>query len=389
MYSLPSPSGRLSQTSVRPGAACKNLCRALRARRPARQATLTKAAAATKFETTEVKSPQQAGTHESENQLQALKLISKVVADTGDIELIKKYKPVDSTTNPSLVYKAVQMPQYAHFLQEAKTEEKGMPEPGNPYGKIADRLAVNMGIEILENIPGRVSTEVDAQLSFDTRKTIDKALTLVDKYSEKGIDTSRIYIKIASTWAGIRAAEELQKQGIDCNLTLLFSFAQAAACADAGAALISPFVGRILDWYKKAEGRDFWGAEDPGVKSVTNIYKYYKAFGYKTIVMAASFRNIGEIQELAGCDNITISPNLLGELEANKDPLPQKLYSSMGGYTGKQLDLSARNQLLFDQMHGSEPMAVDKLQEGIDGFAKDQVNLFNLLAKLDEAGHGK
>ncbi|KAK9819953.1 hypothetical protein WJX72_004354 [[Myrmecia] bisecta] len=317
------------------------------------------------------------------NQLEALKTMSTVVADTGEIESIRRFKPIDCTTNPSLVLKAVQLPQYAHFLDDAIAQETRSPtDSSRPQSDVADRLATMIGRELLQIVPGRVSTEVDAHLSFDTGKTYDKALRICDLYSEKGVDLKRIYIKIASTWEGIRACEKLQKEGIDCNMTLLFSFAQAGACADAGAALISPFVGRILDWYKKKEGREYTSQEDPGVKSVQKIYKYYKQYGYKTIVMAASFRNVGEIRELAGCDNITISPALLGELADATEPLERKLWPDMGDCDLPRYDLGGSAAQRFKEMHGSEQMAVDKLKEGIDGFAKDQRKLEEMLAAI-------
>jgi transaldolase len=335
------------------------------------------------------RTPQQSGTHEAANQLEVLKLMSKVVADSGEIEQIRKYQPVDCTTNPSLLYKAVQEPEYQHFLSDAIAMEDGpSSDPDRPYAGIADVLAVNVGLELLQIVPGHVSTEVDAHLSYDTQKTVDKALRIVDLYAKKGIDakSDRLYIKIASTWEGIRACEILQKQDIDTNMTLLFSFAQAAACADAGATLISPFVGRIMDWYKKNEnnGQDYAPQDDPGVKSVQKIYKYYKEYDYKTIVMAASFRNVGEIRELAGCDNITIAPKLLGELEACTDPLPQKLWPTMGGCDEEKVDMGGSNYDVFKKRHGEDQMAVDKLKEGIDGFAKDQRSLEELIHKLKD-----
>eukprot|EP01024_Parvocaulis_polyphysoides_P072858 TRINITY_DN930_c0_g1_i6.p1 TRINITY_DN930_c0_g1~~TRINITY_DN930_c0_g1_i6.p1 ORF type:complete len:368 (+),score=59.58 TRINITY_DN930_c0_g1_i6:675-1778(+) len=316
------------------------------------------------------------------NQLDALKSMSTVVADTGDIELIRKYEPVDCTTNPSLVLKAVQMPEYEHFLKDAIEEERaegssGTPE--RPWSGVADRLIVNMGAEVLEIVPGRVSTEVDAHLSYDTDATIAKAKRIVGLYKSKGIDTSRLYIKIASTWEGIQACAQLQSEGIDCNMTLLFSFAQACACANAKASLISPFVGRIMDWYK-ARGRIFTPEEDPGVLSVRRIYQYYKKYGIQTIVMAASFRNIDEIRQLAGCDNITIAPALLGELEQSSEDLPQKLWPEMGG--SEDDDFSSMNEALFRTMHGQDPMAVEKLESGIENFAADQRKLEELIAEV-------
>lgn len=307
--------------------------------------------------------------------------MSKVVADTGEIQLIKKFRPIDATTNPTLVYKAVQLPEYSHFLGNAIGKEGRQAS----VSAIADRLAVSIGTEVLKIVPGRVSTEVDARLSYDTMASVDKALHLMDLYAQEGVTdpTSRVYIKIASTWEGIRACDKLQKQGIDCNLTLLFSFAQAAAAADAGAALISPFVGRILDWYKKKTGQEYANAsEDPGVLSVKRIYAYYKQYGYRTTVMAASFRNVGEIRELAGCDAITISPALLQELQDNStDPLPYQLWPSMGGCEDLKLDLSAPQKHVFDEMHGADAMAVDKLKEGVEGFSADAVKLEELLLK--------
>lgn len=307
--------------------------------------------------------------------------MSVVVADTGDVELVRKYKPRDCTTNPSLVLKAVQSGYSTHDILQDHAGAKGKypsHDPNRPFAGVADALAVNLGAEMLKIVPGRVSTEVDAHLSYDTRATYDKALRLMDLYSKKGVDPSRIYIKIASTWEGIEACRKLQQQGIDCNMTLLFSFAQAAACADAGAALISPFVGRILDWYKAKHGRDYTPAEDPGVLSVKRIYSYYKTHDYKTIVMAASFRNAGEIRELAGCDNITISPQLLGELEASTDPLPRKLMADAKDPSLKRLTI---NQAVFSELHGADEMAVEKLKQGIDGFAADQRKLEEILAK--------
>lgn len=313
------------------------------------------------------------------NQLDALKSMSVVVADTGDVALVKKYRPQDCTTNPSLVLKAVQAPEYQHLLGEAIKAHKGTAaDQSRPYAEVADVLAVNIGADFLNYVPGRVSTEVDAHLSFNTKATYDKALHLIDLYSKKGIDPKRVYIKIASTWEGIEACRRLQRQGIDCNMTLLFSFAQAVACADAGATLISPFVGRILDWYKAKQGRDFEPSEDPGVLSVKRIYTYYKTHDYKTVVMAASFRNVGEIRELAGCDNITISPQLLGELEASSDPLPRKLSPSMTDSSMARINM---NQATFEAMHNQDQMAVDKLAQGIEGFSADQRKLEQMLAQ--------
>ena len=313
---------------------------------------------------------------QAKNQLEALKVMSKVVADTGELQLIEKYCPVDATTNPTLIYKAVQVPEYEHFLQHAIDKEGR----NAPVSAIADRLAVSIGSQILKIVPGRVSTEVDARLSYNTLATVDKALHLVDLYAKEGIDTSRIYIKIASTWEGIRACERLQKEGIDCNMTLLFSFAQAAA-ADAGAALISPFVGRILDWYKKNKGRDYTAEKDPGVLSVKRIYNYYKQYGFRTTVMAASFRTVDEVRALAGCDAITISPAILQQLEASTEDLPFQLWPSMGCCDDPLIDLSANAHNVFEQMHGADAMAVDKLKEGVEGFSGDAVKLEALIAE--------
>lgn len=321
------------------------------------------------------------------NQLEALKSMSLVVADTGDVSAVKLYKPTDCTTNPSLVLKAVQMKEYEHYLREAIDQEKGSDnpvDPARPYSGIADRLAVNMGAELLKIVPGRVSTEVDARLSFDTEATVAKARKLIGMYEAKGIDRSRVYIKIASTWEGIQACRTLQAEGIDCNMTLLFSFAQAVACANADATLISPFVGRILDWYKKAEGRDSYPAdEDPGILSVRRIYRYYKRYGVRTVVMAASFRNADEIRELAGCDNITIAPALLAELEAATEPLPRKLTAAAGDDCGDD-EVPDMDEDTFRAMMALDQMASEKLQEGIDGFARDQDRLEAMLMDVTQ-----
>ncbi|KAL6751520.1 transaldolase [Haematococcus lacustris] len=318
------------------------------------------------------------------NQLEALKSMSTVVADTGEPRLVKLYKPQDCTTNPSLVLKAAQSSEYAHLLQGALAAQKAhkgpaiSADPTRPFAAVADLLAVDLGCQMLDIVRGRVSTEVDAHLSYDSTATYDKALHLVDLYAKRGVGLERLYIKIASTWEGIEACRRLQAQGIDCNMTLLFSFAQAAACADAGAALISPFVGRIMDWYKAKEGREFAPEEDPGVLSVKRIYTYYKTHSYPTIVMAASFRNVGEIRELAGCDNITISPQLLAELEACSDPLPRKLHPGMRDDSLTKLVISKAS---FDTLHSADAMAVEKLAQGIEGFAADQRKLEAMLAQ--------
>lgn len=307
------------------------------------------------------------------SQLQALREITTVVADTGDIEAIKKYQPVDATTNPSLLLKAADMEQYRSHLENAVAWAKEQSDdPQQQIIDAGDKLSVTIGTDIVNIVPGRISTEVDARLSFDTQGSINKAHKLIGLYKEAGIDKSRILIKLASTWEGIKAAEQLEKEGINCNLTLLFSFAQARACAEAGAYLISPFVGRILDWYKASTGKTEYGAsEDPGVQSVSKIYNFYKQHGYKTVVMGASFRNIGEITELAGCDRLTISPGLLEELSQNNSPLPVKLKDNGATKTpGAPLD-----EATFRWEMNQDAMATEKLSEGIRNFAADQVKL--------------
>jgi transaldolase len=304
-----------------------------------------------------------------------------VVADTGDIDAIKKYQPQDATTNPSLILSASALPQYAPLIDEAITYAKAQSaDKAQQLIDAEDKLAVNIGLEILKIVPGRISTEVDARLSYDTQATVEKARKLIALYNAAGISNDRILIKIASTWQGIRAAEILEKEGINCNLTLLFSEAQARACAEAGVYLISPFVGRILDWYKaNTDKKEYAPAEDPGVISVTKIYNYYKEYGYKTVVMGASFRNVGEIIELAGCDRLTIAPALLKELQENSTALVRKLdYKS---------EVKAKPQPLteaeFYWQHNSDAMAVEKLAEGIRKFAVDQEKLEAMLsAKL-------
>ncbi|SPY32715.1 transaldolase [Pasteurella canis] len=314
-------------------------------------------------------------------QLDSLRNMTVVVADTGDIEAIKKYQPEDATTNPSLILSASALPQYASLIDDAIAYAKAKSDCSEQQLIDAeDKLAVNIGLEILKIVPGRISTEVDARLSYDTEATIEKAKKLIALYNEAGIGNERILIKIASTWQGIRAAEVLEKQGINCNLTLLFSEAQARACAEAGVYLISPFVGRILDWYKaNSDKKEYAPAEDPGVISVTKIYNYYKQHGYSTIVMGASFRNVGEITELAGCDRLTIAPALLKELQENTSTLERKL-----SYTG---EVKAKPEPLteaeFYWQHNSDAMAVEKLAEGIRKFAADQEKLeAMLLAKF-------
>ena len=313
------------------------------------------------------------------NQLESLRAITTVVADTGDIEAIKKYTPVDATTNPSLLLKAASMEQYANLIEQslsyAKTQSDNLQ---NQLLAAGDKLSVLIGKEILSVIPGRISTEVDARLSFDTQATIAKARQLIAMYADAGIDKSRILIKIASTWEGIKAAQVLEKEGINCNLTLLFSFAQARACAEAGIFLISPFVGRILDWYKANSAQtNFDGDKDPGVISVSNIYNYYKEHGYKTVVMGASFRNTSEIIELAGCDRLTISPQLLDELANTAGTLSTKLIDK--GATSQPP--AALSEAAFRWEMNQDPMATQKLSEGIRNFAADQVKLEALLAK--------
>ena len=314
-------------------------------------------------------------------QLDSLRNMTVVVADTGDIDAIKKYQPQDATTNPSLILSASALPQYAPLIDEAVAYAKAKSsDKAQQLIDAEDKLAVNIGLEILKIVPGRISTEVDARLSYDTQATVEKARKLIALYNAAGISNDRILIKIASTWQGIRAAEILEKEGINCNLTLLFSEAQARACAEAGVYLISPFVGRILDWYKaNTDKKEYAPVEDPGVISVTKIYNYYKEYGYKTVVMGASFRNVGEIIELAGCDRLTIAPALLKELQENSTALVRKL-----DYKG---EVKAKPQPLteaeFYWQHNSDAMAVEKLAEGIRKFAVDQEKLEAMLsAKL-------
>ncbi len=304
--------------------------------------------------------------------LEQLRKLTTVVADTGDIDAIAKYQPQDATTNPSLILKAADIPEYAPLIDDAIAYAKAMSQDiEQQVADAGDRLAVNIGKEILNVIPGRISTEVDARLSYDFEGSVAKARKLISMYNEAGISNDRILIKLASTWEGIRAAEVLEKEGINCNLTLLFSFAQARACAEAGVFLISPFVGRIMDWYKAAEGRDFAPAEDPGVLSVTKIYDYYKTHGYDTVVMGASFRNTGEILELAGCDRLTISPQLLQELSDAEGEVVQKLSDDVE----VQQRPAAMTHAEFLWEHNQDPMAVEKLAEGIRNFAVDQGKL--------------
>jgi transaldolase len=318
------------------------------------------------------------------NLLEQLRAVTVVVADTGDIQSIGKFKPQDATTNPSLITAAAQMPEYQEIVDQtllkAQKDAGSGATPSQVVSLAFDRLAVSFGLKILQIIPGRVSTEVDARLSYDTEATIAKARDLIAQYKAAGVAKERVLIKIAATWEGIKAAEVLEKEGIHCNLTLLFGVHQAIACAEAGITLISPFVGRILDWYKKDTGRDSYpAAEDPGVLSVTKIYNYYKKFGYKTEVMGASFRNLGEITELAGCDLLTISPGLLTELQNTVAELPRKLDPAK--VSDLSLEKISVDKATFDKMHTSDRMASDKLSEGIDGFTKALVALEELLAE--------
>jgi transaldolase len=319
----------------------------------------------------------------SKSLLEQLRTMTTVVADTGDIEAIEKVKPQDATTNPSLITAAAQMPQYQQIVDDVLKEAKkrlGDNAKDEDVAKEAFKhLAVAFGKKILAIVPGRVSTEVDARLSYDTEATMKMAHDIIALYKDQGIAKERVLIKIASTWEGIKAAEKLEQEGIHCNLTLLFGIHQAIACAEAKVTLISPFVGRILDWYKKDTGKDYQGADDPGVQSVTKIYHYFKKFDYKTVVMGASFRNIGEIEQLAGCDLLTISPNLLHELDAKQGELPRKLDPA----SAKTLEIEkvTIDKATFDKMHAEDRMAHDKLKEGIEGFSKALEDLEVLLAK--------
>ena len=303
--------------------------------------------------------------------LDSLRKYTTIVADTGDFESIREYTPQDATTNPSLILKAAQMEEYGELVNKVTSEAANMDEA-------LDKLAVFFGLEILKIVPGRVSTEVDARLSFDTAATLDKARSLIARYEKNGVDRERILIKIAATWAGIRAAEELEKEGIHCNLTLLFAFAQAVACAEARVKLISPFVGRIMDWHKAKTGQEYAPADDPGVQSVTRIYNYYKKFDYVTEVMGASFRNTGEITELAGCDLLTISPKLLDQLQDTPGDLPRKLSDeSANASTDEKVSL---NETTFRWELNEDACATEKLAEGIRRFAADTVKLEEFLA---------
>ncbi len=312
------------------------------------------------------------------NLFEQLKAITTIVADTGDVEAIKAVKPVDATTNPSLLLKASTLPQYAPLIEEAIAYAKA--QGGSKEQQIenaADKLAVLIGLEIQKHIPGRISTEVDARLSFDIDAMVAKGRKIIQLYKDAGVDKSRVLIKLASTWEGIKAGEILEKEGINCNLTLLFGFGQARACAEAGVFLISPFVGRILDWYKAKTGETYTSETDPGVLSVRNIYAYYKDHGYKTVVMGASFRNIGEITALAGCDRLTVAPNLLQELEATEGDLPRLLVDN--GATQERPAKLTEKEFRFQL--NEDAMATEKLAEGIRGFVVDQIKLEKALAE--------
>jgi len=315
--------------------------------------------------------------------LEQLRGFTTVVADTGDINSIQKFQPQDSTTNPSLIAAAAQKSEYQSIvddvLKQARKDAGSNASDKDVAALAFKSLAVAFGRKILEIVPGRVSTEVDARLSYDTEKTIEQAHDIIAQYDKAGISRDRVLIKIASTWEGIKAAEKLEQEGIHCNLTLLFGLHQAIACAEAKVTLISPFVGRILDWYKKDTGKDYSGADDPGVQSVTTIYNYYKHFGYKTVVMGASFRNIGEITELAGCDLLTISPQLLAELDKTEGSLTRKLDPAHAA--SQDIQEIAIDKATFDKLHAEDRMAHDKLKEGIEGFSKALEDLEVLLAK--------
>jgi len=323
--------------------------------------------------------PKRTETKQAISQLDQLKRFTKVVADTGDVDTLKQYAPQDATTNPSLILKAAQMPNYKSVVERAIADSRKSSATGKALlTQIVDDLLVQFGLEILKIVPGRVSTETDANLSFDTQALIDKAHRFIALYKENGVGRERVLIKIASTWEGIRAAEVLQKEGINCNMTLLFSLAQAVACAEAKARLISPFVGRILDWYKKSSGKDFAPAEDPGVLSVKEIYAYYKKFGHETEVMGASFRNKGEILELAGCDLLTISPPLLGELKARSEPVERKLSPEMGRES--KIERLEADEKKFRWLLNENAMATEKTAEGIRLFNADAMKLQDYLA---------
>ncbi len=312
--------------------------------------------------------------------LDQLRALTTIVADTGEIGEIKKYQPTDATTNPSLILAASGKEDYQHLIREAISCGKKQATSEEALEAIIDKLFINFGLEILKIVPGRVSTEVDARLSFDYEKSLVKARHLISLYEQAGISRDRVLIKLASTWEGMRAAADLEKEGIHCNMTLMFSLAQAIGCAQAGATLISPFVGRILEWYKKDQARDFSPQEDPGVHSVQEIYNYYKKMGIKTQIMAASFRNVGEILELAGCDLITIAPKFLNELQTLDSPVPRKLSPEAAKtLTTKKIDLDEKT---YRWMMCNNPMASQKLDEGIVNFAKDIIKLEQLITKM-------
>jgi len=317
------------------------------------------------------------------NLLEQLRQYTVVVADTGDIEAMEKFRPQDATTNPSLITAAAQMPQYQPIVDgvlQAARKELGPSASDTAVANLGfQRLAIAFGLKILGIVPGRVSTEVDARLSYDTEATVAQARSIIAQYDAAGVGRERVLVKIASTWEGICAARALEQEGIHCNLTLLFGMHQAIACADAGVTLISPFVGRILDWYRKDTGKEYQGADDPGVSSVTRVYNYYKKFGHKTQVMGASFRNIGEIKELAGCDLLTISPQLLAELESTPGELPRKLDPAAAQAIPMQRIMV--DKATFEAMHVADRMAHDKLKEGIEGFSAALEKLEALLAR--------
>jgi transaldolase len=315
--------------------------------------------------------------------LEQLRSMTTVVSDTGDINSIQQFKPQDSTTNPSLIAAAAEKPEYQPIvdgvLKQARKDAGSSASDKDVAALAFKSLAVAFGRKILEIIPGRVSTEVDARISYDTEKSVATARDIIAQYEKAGVSRERVLIKLASTWEGIKAAEILEKEGIHCNMTLLFGLHQAIASAEAKVTLISPFVGRILDWYKKDTGKDYTGADDPGVQSVTTIYNYYKHFGYKTVVMGASFRNIGEITELAGCDLLTIAPKLLAELDSKEGDLPRKLDPAKAA--SMDIEKLTIDKATFDKMHAEDRMAHDKLKEGIEGFSKALEELEQLLAK--------
>lgn len=324
---------------------------------------------------------QEVGTKQTLSQLDRLKQFTKVVADTGDFATLKQYSPQDATTNPSLIFKAAQMPGYKGLVEKAVADNRKSGASGEALlGRIMDELLVLFGVEILKIVPGRVSTETDADLSFDTAGLVAKAHRFIDLYQERQIPRERVLIKIASTWEGIRAAEILQKERIHCNMTLLFSLTQAIACAEAQATLISPFVGRILDWFKAKTGKDYMPAEDPGVLSVKEIYSYYKKFGYPTEVMGASFRNKGEILELAGCDLLTISPQLLGELKSSTEPFDRKLSPALAA--ANKVEKVSLDEKAFRWRLNEDAMATEKLAEGVRLFNADAVKLEKYIASL-------